>query len=266
MLNRQEYPSLRQGLVGAFCPSLSPTSASLIDRSGRGSKATLVGSPTVVAEANGTAIKLDGSSQRIDITLPALTTASLTVHGWGRFDAVTTNNRFFFSQRNGNGVAGIHVQTNGPNVVAYWTNSGTEYNAATGLTWAVGRWMRWAMVVDRGLVTTVVDNRSYTVSSTSSTQLISGPWYVGYEPQFAYTACTVDDIRIYNRALTASELNILFMRRGIGLSPLPDRAAGLPRKLSVNVGGTWRPADAYVNVGGTWKLAQASTNVAGTWR
>jgi hypothetical protein len=76
----------------------------------------------------------------------------------------------------------------------------------------------------------------------------------------------LDDIRIYNRALTISEIRLLASRRGIGLQPLPDRAAGLPRKLSVNVGGGWLAADAYVKVGGAWKLAQASVNVAGTWR
>jgi hypothetical protein len=77
---------------------------------------------------------------------------------------------------------------------------------------------------------------------------------------------SLDDVRLYNRSLTPSEIYLLASRRGIGLSPLPDRAAGLPRKLSVNVGGTWRPSDAYLNVGGTWKLGQASVNVAGVWK
>jgi hypothetical protein len=77
---------------------------------------------------------------------------------------------------------------------------------------------------------------------------------------------SLDDVRLYNRALTPSEIRLLASRRGIGLQPLPDRAAGLPRKLSVNVGGDWRPADAYVNVAGAWKLAQASVNAGGTWK
>jgi len=71
---------------------------------------------------------------------------------------------------------------------------------------------------------------------------------------------------VYNRALTLPEIRLLASRRGIGLSPLPDRGGGLPRKLSVNVGGTWRAANAYLNVGVAWKLAQASVNVSGTWR
>jgi len=81
-----------------------------------------------------------------------------------------------------------------------------------------------------------------------------------------YFSGQIDDFRIYSRALTGPEIRLLASRRGIGLTPLPDRAAGLPRKLSVNVGGDWRPADAYVNTGGTWKLGQASVNVAGVWK
>jgi len=75
-----------------------------------------------------------------------------------------------------------------------------------------------------------------------------------------------DDLRIYNRVLTPAEIRLLASRRGIGLTPLPDRGGGLPRKLSVNVGGTWRAADSYINVGGTWKIGQASVNVAGVWK
>jgi hypothetical protein len=76
----------------------------------------------------------------------------------------------------------------------------------------------------------------------------------------------LDDIRIYNRALTAAEIRLLASRRGIGLTPLPDRAAGLPKKLSVNVGGTWRNGDSYVNTGSGWRLGVPFVNVAGTWR
>jgi hypothetical protein len=76
----------------------------------------------------------------------------------------------------------------------------------------------------------------------------------------------LDDIRVYNRALTPAEILTLASRRGIGLSPIPDRAAGLPRKLSVNVGGTWRDGNAYVNTGSGWRLGVPSVNVGGTFR
>jgi hypothetical protein len=76
----------------------------------------------------------------------------------------------------------------------------------------------------------------------------------------------LDDVRIYDRAITPAEIRLLASRRGIGLTPLPDRAAGMPRKLFVNVGGTWRNGDAYVNVGGTWKLGTPFVNAGGTWK
>ena len=76
----------------------------------------------------------------------------------------------------------------------------------------------------------------------------------------------LDDLRLYNRALTIAEIRLLASRRGIGLTPLPDRAAGLPRKLFVNDAGTWRDGDAYVNTGSGWRLGIPSVNVAGTWR
>lgn len=76
----------------------------------------------------------------------------------------------------------------------------------------------------------------------------------------------LDDIRLYNRALTPNEILLLASRRGIGLQPLPDRAAGLPRKISVNVGGTWRAADAYVHDGTAFRLSEARINVGGVWK
>jgi hypothetical protein len=75
-----------------------------------------------------------------------------------------------------------------------------------------------------------------------------------------------DDIRLYNRALTLAQIRLLASRRGIGLTPLPDRAAGLPRTLSVNVGGTWRAADAYVHNGTDFRLSEAKINVGGVWQ
>jgi hypothetical protein len=81
-----------------------------------------------------------------------------------------------------------------------------------------------------------------------------------------FYAGLTDDIRIYNRALTPSEIRLLASRRGIGLTPLPDRAAGLPRKLFVNDAGTWRNGDAYVNTGSEWRLGIPSVNDAGVWK
>jgi hypothetical protein len=105
-------------------------------------------------------------------------------------------------------------------------------------------------------------------TAAEATVSLASPLLVGRSSFAAafFCAASFDDIRLYNRALTLSEIRLLASRRGIGLTPLPDRAAGLPRRFSVNVGGTWREADSYVNVGGDWRLGQPSVNVGGTWR
>ena len=78
----------------------------------------------------------------------------------------------------------------------------------------------------------------------------------------------MDDVRIYSRVLTPAEIRLLASRRGIGLTPLPDRAAGLPRKMSVNVGGgEWKAGDHYVRTADGWKLGIPSVNTGeGGWK
>jgi len=93
-----------------------------------------------------------------------------------------------------------------------------------------------------------------------------GASHIGMNNFTAYFPGQIADVRVYNRVLTLSEIRLLASRRGIGLQPLPDRGGGLPRKLSVNVGGTWRDGDAYVNTGSGWRLGIPSVNVGGTWR
>jgi hypothetical protein len=109
------------------------------------------------------------------------------------------------------------------------------------------------------------------VRSTTAPQSVTGTFTLNSLGRYAGNTTflwdgLLDDIRIYDRALTPAEIRLLASRRGIGLTPMPDRAAGMPRKLFVNVGGTWRDGDAYVNVGGTWKLGTPFVNAGGTWK
>jgi hypothetical protein len=107
-----------------------------------------------------------------------------------------------------------------------------------------------------------------TGSTNTPNVVASRFWFCDYGANVGAFRRTValDDIRIYNRALAPAEIRLLASRRGIGLQPLPDRAVSMPRKLFVNVGGTWRNGDAYVNVGSGWRLGVPFVNDGGTWR
>jgi hypothetical protein len=277
MLNRQEFPSLREGLVGAWCPSLGGSGLSLIDRSGRGSNGTHTGAMT--AAPGGLALDLSGTQSarfaNASLLYPSLTSVTYSV--WVRMRSFTNAyNALLETQTNATMENNYQftplIKSNGKLAFYVFQTAALQsnYDGTGAFTLSTNEWYHLCFtflggVALAGYVNGILDQA---VSSPIATiAASSGPVRIG-NSVFATRTLNgqLDDIRLYSRVLTVPEIRLLASRRGIGLVPLPDRAAGLPRKLFVNVGGTWRPGDAYVNVGGTWKLAQALTNVAGTWR
>jgi len=274
MLNRQEFSSLRQGLVGAWCPSLGASGLTLIDRSGRGNHGTLTnmgGQNNWRANGSGTAINLDGTDDYVGLGSMArlALTTSITMSAWVYPVSFAINRSRVFDS---SGIA-FKIGTSSPysDVNAFvGANTVAETLTVTGVV-ALNTWSHIAATWSSGSAITIFVN-GITPSTTTATsasgsiistgsldlgRLASGPLYGNQQS---------DDLRIYNRVLTLSEIRLLASRRGIGLSPLPDRGGGLPRKMSVNVGGVWRAGDAYVNTGSGWRLGIPYVNVGGTFR
>jgi hypothetical protein len=276
---RFEHPSLRQGLVGAWCPSLGASGLSLIDRSGRNNHGTLTnmaGQDNWRASGSGVALQFDGSNDHCLVNhnraLDIPSSGTLTISAWVFRTANVADYETVVTKRLSSGATASYElsfnNTSTANSKAFGFYSGSSFTVSTTLV-PLLQWTHIGSVSTASGTTYYVDGRAGGTSATVAASPNTHPFKIGGvagSPETQFLSARVDDIRIYNRALTLSEIRLLASRRGIGLTPLPDRAAGLPRKLSVNVGGTWRAADAYVNVGGAWKLAQASTNVAGTWR
>jgi hypothetical protein len=276
---RYEYPSLRQGLVFAACPSLGASGLKLIDRSGQNNHGTLnnmAGQSVWQPVAGVPGLTFDGSNDYVDFGLaPACDfgAGNCTISMWALFPSFGSNRSFFSKGTTSGGV------TNGLSIISFsylGTNyaqcnfgvSGTQNdtncnplsaNVWYHLAWQLSRPSRFAFV--NGVQTDSRASMTGTVNS-SSYNLQAGRDYGSN----AYGNSTLDDIRIYSRALTLAEIRLLASRRGIGLTPLPDRGGGLPRKLSVNVGGTWRSGDTYVNSGSGWRLGIPYVNVGGTFR
>jgi hypothetical protein len=178
------------------------------------------------------------------------------------------NNRMFFNPRFTDGnyyMGGIYA--------------GTSYFLSGASTASLNAWSHFCGVIITGQSTAAASRFAFTNGTQNSgtqtgaasvafpsfaTPLQSGERFAGSGTD--RNGGAIDDIRVYNRALTLAEIRLLASRRGIGLTPLPDRAAGLPRKLFVNDAGTWRDGDAYVNTGSEWRLGIPSVNDAGTWR
>lgn len=268
---RQEYPSLRQGLVGAWCPSLGASGLSLIDRSGRNNHGTLTnmgGQDNWQASGSGLALNFDGVNDYVAINV--VLNGAFTVSVWAnRRTAGSFVERILWG--NTADVDTYIADITATSVSVQSDNAGTGKGFA-GFTFVNNAWFHLIVSRDSGNNVRVWKDA---VESSSGAQAISPVFTLNALGRYANASGgnaafqwdgLIDDVRVYDRAITLAEIRLLASRRGIGLRPLPDRAAGLPRKLSVNVGGDWRAADAYVNVGGVWKLGQASVNVAGTWR
>ena len=288
---RTEHPSLRQGLVGAWCPSLGASGLTLIDRSGRNNHGTLTsmaGQDNWRASGSGVALNFDGTNDhaRANHQRPS-SLYPVTLSAWMQstninVTAITNGNAFtLVSLSNTANATTIRIEivniagalllrsiTQNATATVFREFRATSYSANA-------NWNHYCGVFVDGTTQQFYYNGPLQPGSASGTEpAISGieSVYIGgvrYNTSLSYGSVNgqIDDTRVYDRALTPAEIRLLASRRGIGLTPLPDRAAGLPRKLSVNVGGDWRAADSYVNVGGgVWKLGQASVNVAGTWR
>ena len=287
---RRDYSSLRQGLLGAWCPSLGATGYTLLDRSGRGNNGTLTnmgGQGDWRASGSGTAINLDGSNDFVNlgspsylnfgdsdysfslwVCFPSLPTATSTILGK---DAVT--GRQFGLQRNVDSAASLvgEIMWTSVNSNGSYHGQRTGVNNLVAGVWAhvmCGRAGSSLVLYVNGVKQTtylyVSSDALSTMNSTTTPLYIGARVYSGFEN---YSNMSFDDVRFYNRVLTRQEISLLASRRGIGLTPVRQRrTSASSRRLYANVAGTWKQTFAMVNVSGTWKEGAVYENVGGVWK
>jgi hypothetical protein len=274
---RYEYPSLRQGLVGAWCPSLGASGLSLIDTSGRNAHGTLTnmgGQNSWQPVAGAPAVTLDGTN---DFSLSSDRTGLAGNVPWSVafwLYSSATGGTVIYSGGGSSAGLGILVRLGSSGGMSY---SGGTTNCSIGNAFDSGKWthgvfvypgtvIRETIYYKNGVRLGTVSESPANAANVAANYVRQSVWLGSLSGTGQFLNGSLDDVRLYNRSLTPSEIRLLASRRGIGLSPLPDRAAGLPKKLFVNDAGTWRNGDAYVNTGSGWRLGVPFVNDAGTWR
>jgi len=270
--------SLRDGLCGAWCPSLGQSVTLIRDLSRYTNNATIASGSgsNWVASRYGTAVNFNGTSNYASFTPPAASqSGALSVSLWllcrqlpanvddgvlvsigsgvndRLYAAIQTSgggNRFCFNGYDGV-VRGIYSSTTpGPVAVA-------------------NQWTHFCGVVSSTGTYTLYINGLSVASATSSLVNVSGAAGAmgAFRTPGRYYNGLLDDIRLYSRALLQAEVRLLATRPSIGLVPQRQRRF-YPRKAWINVGETWKNADTYQNVGGTWKVTVPYINVGGTWK
>lgn len=269
------YATLRNGLVGAWCPSLGATGYTLPDRSGGNSHGTLTnmgGQSVWQGYPGGVALALDGTNDYAQSrNLPIYGTETrLTLSAWVRPANITqtkailclgnetTGQRRMMLQRNGqleaNGYIADYQGSSSVLVANDWQHLAIVYRSlSVGDVLLYRNGISLAGSVVGGSTLGTFTNRAATIGGNNA----GGENWSG----------AIDDVRVYSRALTQAEIARLASRRGIGLVSQRQRRATLTGpQFSVNVSGTWRSATPWVNVGGTWKTAVPGTRVGGAWK
>jgi hypothetical protein len=275
MINPQQ--SLRNGLIAAWCPALGDSGYLLRDRSGFNRNATLTGMGGQVAWSatpKGRAIQFDGSNDYTDATMRTGLSGDFTFACWAKPEAISgfhammvshvtsgyTNFYIFFSiNSSGRVVCQLFNGVQNPDI-----------GGASSFTVSTGQWIHAVLTrTDKSMRIVVNGVERATGTDTTTTVPTYTNFFLGGQPGFSrWFNGQMADARVWSRALSDAGIQRLY-EGGPGFGLVPQRQRRL-RKIGnqwwINVGGTWKKADAYLNVGGTWKKPDGKINVGGTWK
>lgn len=228
MINR--YASLRQGLVGCWCPSVSGSFGfRLPDLSGRGNAGTLTNmdpGTDWVSDVK-TALDFDGTNDYVNASQGfrffELSQDSCTVSFWNKNSSGTTGVYFALASTT-NGNPFLIFQASGASINLGHRSDAAGDTSAVGGTWQSSSWRLLTGVSTPSSLTLFVNGLQ--VATTSRTAAVTTLNQVTLSALNRagslsnYAIAQIDDIRIYNRALTPQEIRLLYTGgRGIGLMP-----------------------------------------------
>jgi hypothetical protein len=228
--SQSDYDSLREGLVLAICPSVSgATGYRAVDVSGRGNHGSLVNMDAASdwVASNGMALDFDGSDDYVtasDARLP-LGNPSFSVSAWLRMPSLTVDGVLRFGNSQGTLTAfGLYANIRGTGIVSgEFAGNNTFYG--TSKTISANTWHHVTFTKTSGAINATakiyIDGTEVTniTASSGTPNITSLAMLIGLFDfsQADYFGGQLDDIRIYNRALTPPEIRQLASRRGIGL-------------------------------------------------
>jgi hypothetical protein len=221
----------KRGLVGAWCPSLGATGFRLLDRSGRSNHGTLTNmDPATAWQTSGGKLALDFDGTN-DFVKPenvrGVGTGNFSVFSWIRHSV--SARRYMVASNLTDAASEGHwlaVQTN--QIYSYF---GSELAVtATGFTLADNHWHCIGVTRVGTTGTAFVDGRQIgSPQAIGGFDAGKGVFRIGARGDsfIQNWQGQLDDIRIYNRALSAPEIRQLYIGgRGHGLLPERPRRRG----------------------------------------
>jgi hypothetical protein len=226
------------------------------DSSGYNNNGTLYNGASIISDSGGDSkgpslvLSLDGTNDYVATAagVDATATNGMTWSVWFKYEGTFAAGAFVLDQREssvGYQPIFIGIGTNAGDLQFYSSSTGNSNYFDTNLL--SGKWYHVAMVLGGGTVSCYV-NGSF-VGSKSDTQYNFGTkkLYIGARHSVAsFFKGKIDDVRIYNRALTLSEITHLF-NPGAAYNPSPQDNA---TNTSISPTLTWSPGDYVQSVQG----------------
>ena len=214
--------SLEQGLVGHWTMDGTDTLATITDRSGQGNHGYFIGGATSSAKTIGVlgqALDFDGSSNHVALGDPSPLNfqgdSALSVTGWVKLDD-TQNWPVLIAKQAGadpTGQYAVQVGSGSNNKPSLYLNTGSwNMTVEANEVLAAGSWYHIAATYD-GTNSRIYINGALDNSASSQTGPIDGdefdPIQIGFANGVRMNGL-IDDLRVYNRTLTAAEVKQLY--------------------------------------------------------
>jgi glucose/arabinose dehydrogenase len=232
--------------------------STLADVSGRGHTGAISGAVWSTAGRNGGALSFDGVNDMVTVTdTPALDlTSAMTLEAWVRPTSANGWRTVALKEQPGNLVYALYGNHNGQRPSANLWLGAAEVEARGAGRLTTGVWTHLAATYDGAAIRVYVNGAlSGSTSTSGAIAVSSGAFRIGGNAVWSeFFAGLIDDLRLYNRALSATEIQA-DMATPVGPPPPPDSQPPGPPGTLVAGGGP-------NSVSLTW--AAASDNVAVT--
>jgi hypothetical protein len=245
------------GLVAAYAFD-EGAGTTAVDASGSGNTGTVSGAIYVAGGKNGGALSFDGINDRVDIADAASLdlTTGMTLEAWVNPSAATGYRTVLMKDVPGELSYSLYSSGSGstdgkPNA---WVRINTTSSGTSGTTaLPLNTWNFLAATYDGGNLTLYVNGAQVATKAVTGTLRTSdNPLHVGGNPIWGeYFAGLIDDVRVYNRALSVAEMQADMT------TPVGGPAESVPPSVSVTapLGGT--------SVSGTVSVTASATDNVG---
>lgn len=209
----QRGDPLARGLIAAY-PFHEGAGKVLHDASGNRHDGTLQNAPPWIGGRAGSCLSFNGSNQSVDTGISNLPLTNLTISFWGN-ESSGNGGRIFGYENASSGSNGIALYfPGGPKLIM--RNNGTSYDMGWGSI-ALGKWFHYVITIS-SIAGAVLYLNSAVVNSNSNARSYTSSgvtFHIGSAGAGGnYFKGLIDDVRIYNRALSAAEVKLSYVESG----------------------------------------------------